>query len=276
MLPRLALTFGTDFQFQHSAVSLFYRDNKQETIDKALAAAKQAVSELGDDHETINVRMASGTIALQEAQNQVVKRYEWIMLALACVAIFFIASFAYKSFVASLVLLVPVVLANFYLTAAMHMLGIGLDINSVMVAVLGVGVGIDYGIYLMSRICEEYSAQGESWEKAIVESLTTTGKAIMFTASIMLVGILPWYFLSDLKFMGDMGLLLSSVMLINMVLALLVLPLIVYVLKPKFVTRNDLMVGESLDMSWFDQGEAETKESNLDLKKNEINTDRVI
>ncbi len=98
----------------------------------------------------------------------------------------------------------------------------------------------------------------------------------MFTASIMLVGILPWYFLSDLKFMADMGLLLSSVMLINMVLALLVLPLIVYVLKPKFVTRNDLMVGESLDMSWFDQGEAETKESNLDLKKNEINTDRVI
>ena len=266
----------TDFQFQHSAVSLFYRDNKQETIDKALAAAKQAVSELGDDHETINVRMASGTIALQEAQNQVVKRYEWIMLGLACVAIFFIASFAYKSFVASLVLLVPVVLANFYLTAAMHMLGIGLDINSVMVAVLGVGVGIDYGIYLMSRICEEYSAQGESWEKAIVESLTTTGKAIMFTASIMLVGILPWYFLSDLKFMADMGLLLSSVMLINMVLALLVLPLIVYVLKPKFVTRNDLMVGESLDMSWFDQGEAETKESNLDLKKNEMNADRVI
>ena len=98
----------------------------------------------------------------------------------------------------------------------------------------------------------------------------------MFTASIMLVGILPWYFLSDLKFMANMGLLLSSVMLINMVLALLVLPLIVYVLKPKFVTRNDLMVGESLDMSWFDQGEAETKESNLDLKKNEINTDRVI
>ena len=98
----------------------------------------------------------------------------------------------------------------------------------------------------------------------------------MFTASIMLVGILPWYFLSDLKFMADMGLLLSSVMLINMVLALLVLPLIVYVLKPKFVTRNDLMVGESLDMSWFDQGEAETKESNLDLKKNEMNADRVI
>lgn len=246
----------TDFQFQHSAVSLFYRDNKQETIDKALAAARQAVAEVGGDHDTINVRMASGTIALQEAQNQVVKRYEWIMLGLACVAIFFIASFAYKSFVASIVLLIPVVLANFYLTAAMHLLGIGLDINSVMVAVLGVGVGIDYGIYLLSRICEEYGAQGENWEKAIVEALTTTGKAIMFTASIMLVGILPWYFLSDLKFMADMGLLLSSVMLINMVLALLVLPLIVYIVKPKFVTRNDLMVGESIDLSFYNEEEA--------------------
>ncbi|MDX1474767.1 MAG: efflux RND transporter permease subunit, partial [Reinekea sp.] len=261
----------TDFQFQHSAVSLFYRDNKQETIDAALKVAREAVAEVGDDHETINVRMASGTIALQEAQNQVVKRYEWIMLGLACVAIFLIASFAYKSFVASIILLIPVVLANFYLTAAMHLLGIGLDINSVMVAVLGVGVGIDYGIYLLSRICEEYSAQGESWEKAIVEALTTTGKAIMFTASIMLVGILPWYFLSDLKFMADMGLLLSSVMLINMVLALLVLPLIVYVVKPRFVTRNDLMVGESLDMSWFNEDKALGKSNTNSLRGSELN-----
>lgn len=252
----------TDFQFQHSAISLFYRDNKQETIERALIAAHAAVDAVGTDHKGITVRMASGTIALQHAMNSVVKRYEWILLGLACLAIFFIASYMYRSFVASLVLLVPVVLANFYLTATMSVLGIGLDINSVMVAVLGVGVGIDYGIYLLSRICEEYHAQGEDWDRAITEALTTTGKAIMFTASIMLIGIMPWYFLSDLKFMADMGLLLSAIMLINMVLALLVLPLIVSVIKPKFVTRTDLMVGEGIDLSWFSEEKArESKQS---------------
>ena len=137
------------------------------------------------------------------------------------------------------------------LMAAMHVLGIGLDINAVIVAVMGVGVGIDYGIYLLSRICEEYVAQEHDLKKAIFASLTTTGQAIMFTATIMLLGILPWYFLSDLKFMADMGLLLVAIMLINMVLSLVVLPLLVWFVNPNFMRRTDLMVGENVDLSQF-------------------------
>src|SRR3546814_4203732 len=91
----------------------------------------------------------------------------------------------------------PIYLANFTLNAAMHLIGIGLDVNSLMVAAIGVGVGIDYGIYLLSRICEEYHAQDKDWGRAITASLMTTGKAIMFTATIMLIGIAPWYFLSE-------------------------------------------------------------------------------
>ncbi|WP_420467498.1 efflux RND transporter permease subunit [Panacagrimonas sp.] len=241
-----------DFQFQSSAVTLFYRDNKQGTVDAALATARAAVEAVGGvDHDDVRIRIASGNIALQEAMNKVVERYHWILLGLCAGAIFIIASFAYRSMFAALILLVPVAMSNYFLTATMHLMGIGLDINSVMVAVLGVGVGIDYGIYLLSRICEEYTAQGNDWGRAITESLTTTGKAIMFTATIMLIGILPWYFLSDLKFMADMGLLLAAIMLINMVLALMMLPLLVWLIKPKFVTRTDLMIGESIDLSTF-------------------------
>ena len=250
-----------DFQFQHSTVSLFYRDNKQGTVDQALDTARRAVDKVGVDHQNITIRLASGTIALQEAMNSVVKRYEWVLLGLACCAIFCITTVVYRSPVAPFILLVPVVLANFYLTATMHLLGVGLDINSVMVAVLGVGVGIDYGIYLLSRICEEYTMRGEDWGAAITSALTTTGKAIMFTATIMLIGILPWYFLSDLKFMADMGLLLAAIMLINMVLALVVLPLLVWLVKPKFVTRTDLMVGEGVDLSLFGSSTPSSKMS---------------
>jgi predicted RND superfamily exporter protein len=116
---------------------------------------------------------------------------------------------------------------------------------------MGVGVGIDYGIYLLSRICEEYTAHKHDLTKAIQVSLTTTGKAIMFTATIMLVGSVPWYFLSDLKFMADMGMLLIAIMLINMVLSLVVLPLLVWFVKPKFMAREDLAVGENVDLSKF-------------------------
>ena len=67
----------------------------------------------------------------------------------------------------------------------------------------------------------------------------------------VLLGIAPWYFLSDLKFMADMGLLLVVVMLINMILSLVVLPLLVWFIKPSFLARQDLIIGENVDISQF-------------------------
>jgi predicted RND superfamily exporter protein len=248
-----AINFGhvADFEFQNSTVSLWFKDNKQETVDSALASAQRAVALVGEDHPEFTVRLGTGVIALQQAMNNVVQRYHWLILGCVNLGVMLLAAFAYRSFVASFLLLIPVNLSNFLLVAAMHMLGIGLDINCAIVAVMGVGVGIDYGIYLLSRICEEYTAQSQDLRKAIYASLTTTGKAIMFTATIMLIGILPWYFLSDLKFMADMGLLLVAIMLINMLLSLIVLPTLVWFVNPKFLRRTDLLVGENVDLSQF-------------------------
>ncbi len=247
------LNFGhvMDFEAQHSTVSIWFADNKQETVDAALASAKRAVDIVGSDHEKFRVRMASGFIALQQAMNNVVHRYHWFIFGLVNLAIAVIAGLAYKSVMAAVLLLIPVNLSNFLQLAAMHILGIGLDINATIVAVMGVGVGIDYGIYLLSRICEEYHVHGGDLGAAITSSLTTTGKAIMFTATIMLLGIVPWYFLSDLKFMADMGVLLIAIMLINMVLSLVVLPLTVWFVNPAFLRRTDLAVGESIDLTQF-------------------------
>ena len=78
-------------------------------------------------------------------------------------------------------------------------------------------------------------------------AVATTGKAIFFTATIVLLSILPWYFLSGLKFLADMGLLLVIIMLINMLVALIVLPLLVYLFKPGFIDREHLILSESID-----------------------------
>ncbi|HET9692755.1 MAG TPA: MMPL family transporter [Steroidobacteraceae bacterium] len=240
-----------DFEQQNGTVSLWYSDNKQATVETAIAQARAAVAAVGAEHESFRIRLASGTIALQHATNSVVERYHWVILGFLNLVILTGCSLAYRSVVAGLILLVPVNLANVVLGASLHMMGVGLDINSLLVASIGVGVGIDYGIYLLSRICEEHHAHGGDWGRTLTAALTTTGKAIMFTASIMLVGILPWYFLSGLKFMADMGLLLVMIMLINMVLALVVLPLLVWFIKPRFVARNDLLVGEGVDLSAY-------------------------
>ena len=253
LLGSNAINFGhvADFEFQDSTVSLWFKDNKQETVDAALAAATRAVDQVGRDHPEFNVLLATGVIALQQAQNNVVHQYHWLILGCVNIGVFFLTWFAYRSVVAAFLLLIPVNLSNFMLVASMHLLGIGLDINAAIVAVMGVGVGIDYGIYLLSRICEEYVAQEGDLKKTIYAALTTTGKAIMFTATIMLLGILPWYFLSDLKFMANMGLLLVAIMLINMVLSLVALPLLVWFVNPNFLRRTDLLVGENVDLSQF-------------------------
>ena len=251
LLGNNTINFGhvADFMFQHSTVTLWYKDNKQETVDQALASAKRAVAIIGEDHPLFRVRLGTGVIALQQAVNDVVERYHWLIMGMVNGAVLLISAFAYRSFVAAFILLIPVNLSNLLLVAAIQLLGIGLDINTGIVAVIGVGIGIDYGIYLLSRICEEYTSQGRDLKKAINAALTTTGKAIMFTATIMLIGILPWHFLSDLKFMADMGLLLVAVMLINMILSLVVLPMLVWFIKPRFLERDDLIVGHSVDIS---------------------------
>ena len=237
---------------QQATVSLWYRDNRQETVDAALAAAEAAVAAVGVEHAAFRVRLGTGIIALQEAVNRVVARYQHLVLLAVNAMIFVMCALAYRSLVAGVLLLIPVNLANEALIAAMHLLGVGLDVNSMIVAAIGVGVGIDYGIYLLSRICEEYQLRAQHgaadesrrWAESITAALATTGRAILFTASIMALGIAPWYGLSGLKFVADMGLLLIVIMAINMVLSLVVLPLLVWWLRPAFVARSHPWLGE--------------------------------
>jgi hypothetical protein len=259
MLGSSAKAFSNvvDFEQENGTVSLWYKDNKQETVVAALRQVRAAVQQLGVDHGAFRIRLGTGTIALQEAMNNVVERYHWVVIGLLNVVILIGCSIAYRSIVAGLILLAPVNLANFILNACMHLMGIGLDVNSLMVAAIGVGVGIDYGIYLLSRICEEHQAHASNWGLTLTAALTTTGRAILFTSTIMLIGILPWYFLSALKFMADMGLLLALTLTSNMVLALIVLPLLVWLVKPAFVGRTDLLVGEGVDLSAVTASDAE-------------------
>lgn len=237
-----------DFVQQNSTVSLWYKDNKQETVDLALEQTRAALEEIGVDHEAFTVRLGTGTIALQQSINDTVDYYQWIILGLLNVVILLTCSWAYRSIVAGILLMIPVNLSNLFLGAVMVQMGIGLDVNTLPITAIGIGVGIDYGIYLLSRICEEYQEYPDH-AKAIDDAVATTGKAIFFTATIVLIGILPWYFLSELKFLADMGLLLVMVMLINMIMALVVVPLLVWWIKPRFLSYEDLLVGEGVDLS---------------------------
>ncbi len=244
----------TDNVQQNATVSLWYKDNKQDTVDMAIEQATAAVAAVGADHENFRIRLGSGTIALQQSINETVDSSQWVILGLLNLVILITCSYAYKSVIAGIMLLIPVNLSNFFLGAVMVLMDIGLDVNTLPIAAIGIGVGIDYGIYLLSRICEEFQ-EHQDYGLAISAAVATTGKAIFFTASIVLLGIMPWYFLSDLKFLADMGLLLVMVMLINMVTALLIVPLLAWMMKPKFLASKDLLVGEGVNLDDYASGD---------------------
>ena len=249
-----AFAHVTDFVQQNATVSLWFKDNKQETVDIALEQAREAIDKIGADHEEFRVRLGTGTIALQQSINDTVDLYQWYILAALNLVILIACSYAYRSLTAGILLMIPVNMSNIFLASVMVKMDIGLDVNTLPIAAIGIGVGIDYGIYLLSRICEEWQ-EHKDYGLANLASIATTGKAIFFTSTIVLIGILPWYFLSELKFLADMGLLLVMVMFINMIIALVVLPLLVWLIKPSFVRSEELLVGEGVDLSDYAAGD---------------------
>ncbi len=224
-------------------VILWYKDLRSSTVSKAMKAVHKALEPIeAKPSNDFRIRLAGGAVAMQYAMDQVVERANLRILLYLLAAIFLMAAATYRSFTAGLVLVVPLLLAQFATDTVMYLRGVGLDVNTLPVIAVGLGVGIDYGIYLVSRMCDEYQVAGDGdVYAAVVRSVFTTGEATFFVAFTMVVGVLPWYFLSGLKFLADMGLMLALVMAFNAILALVVIPVEVVFIKPKFLGRVKLM-----------------------------------
>ncbi len=230
-----------------SNVIIWFKDHMGNTLRKAIAMAKQFMAENKGAlaKEKIAIRLASGNLGVAAAINEAVSDSQFLNLVLVLTSCFLLCALTYRSFVAAVILMIPLNLANIITLAIMNGLKIGLNINTLPIVSVGVGVGIDYGIYLLSRFCEEYQAECEGGKYCLAvanRAIKTTGKAIFFTATTMVLGVLFWYFLSSMKFQAEMGLLLAIIMFLNMVGALVIIPMLLYIFKPKFLGRVKILI----------------------------------
>ena len=120
--------------------------------------------------------------------------------------------------------------------AFMYLMHIDLNVNSLPVAAVGAGVGVDYGIYHFSRMID-VADEGATLDEAVDGATATTGKAIIFTATTMIVGAIFWWF-SDLKFQAEMGFLLALLMVFNTFGGLVLVPAWIKVIRPRFLTKR--------------------------------------
>ena len=202
-------------------VLIFTRDHQGTTIAHIVREIKKFMQEHNSDK--LEFRLASGNVGVMAATNEAVDAAEVTMLMSIFGTIILLCWVTFRQWQAVLCIIAPLALVSILCNALMAGLGIGLKVSTLPVIALGVGVGVDYGIYLYERFKHHLVATGASIEEAFFEALRQRGTAAVFTAITMSVGVGSWAF-SALKFQADMGILLAFMFLVNMLGAILLLP----------------------------------------------------
>jgi len=221
-------------------ITIFTEDHKATTINKVITAVKtyqeNTPHKVNDDGELlegeVKFRLATGNAGVMASTNDVVQGAQLPMLIMVYGAIILLCLITFRSITGTISIVLPLALVSLLAYALMAFLGIGLKVNTLPVVALGVGIGVDYGIYIFSRL-QSLLKSGFSLYDAYRETLKLTGKAVLFTALTLGIGVGTWMF-SDLQFQADMGILLAFMFILNMVGALLLLPALAYWLMPKY------------------------------------------
>ena len=213
----------------------YYKDRQGETIRRAIHMAKQWIDEHGDEVEGLTIKLAGGTLGVAAAMNESAYQTNLIVLPLVFLLIFAFVTLFYTSWHAGLMMLLAMLFATTLTYAYMGLSGLNIDINTVPVIAVGIGVGIDYSIYMMDRIREEM-AKCRDLAHSVQQAISTTGMAISFTALTLMAGIVMWVIFSDLRFQSDSALLLCVMIVINGITAMLLVPSWVLRFQPRFIT----------------------------------------
>ena len=184
--------------------------------------------------------LAGGAFGVQAAVNEVIEESHLKTLGWALLAIFIICWIMFRSVVAAFMLTIPLIVSNLIAfsmmaTGMFHLIPtpITVTVSTLPVSAVGIGLGVDYGIYMLGRILEEYEIQ-KDLKGSIITTMTSVGEPVVFTALAMTGGLIVWIF-SPLMFQATMGFFLATILLLNMLGGLLLVPSFVAVIKPKFI-----------------------------------------
>ena len=216
---------------QKANITLYLRDHKGETLRKVIAHAKEFIAK--HPVEGAKFRLAGGYGGLLAAINEEVALIDVKITLAGFGATFLCCLLAFRSFVAGILFLLPLIISNYMTYALMGASGIGLDVNALPVVALGVGLGVDYGLYVVENVQESF-LHGLSVTDAVKRGILGAGKGVLVTGLTMACGLAFWWF-SFMRFQAEMGMLLLFWMTMSMLGGLLLIPAILVQFKPRFV-----------------------------------------
>ena len=224
-----------DTSYENASVTLFFRDRQGETIRTAVARVKEFMAQ--NPLSQGSYQLAGGVVGVMAAVNEIILSGQIEAIALALVVLVIICSLVYRSTIAGMVFMVPVILSNSITFSVMAFLDIGMNINTVPVAALGIGLGVDYAFYIADRIKEEY-ALGKDAVTATTIALHSTGLGVVITALVLILAVMLWW-ASSLRFQAEMALLMGIWLAVSASSALLLMPSMLFVFRPEFVFGKD-------------------------------------
>jgi predicted RND superfamily exporter protein len=210
-------------------IFVYLQDHKAATLSGAVATIERFAA--GHNGPQITFLLAAGNAGIEAATNIVVQDANRAMLFWVYGAVILLSFVTFRSWRAVVVAVLPLVLTSVMAEALMVQLGIGVKVATLPVTALGVGIGIDYALYILS-ITMAALRRGASLSDAYYEALQFTGKVVMLTGLTLAFGVATWAW-SPIKFQADMGILLAFMFIWNMLGALILLPALAHFLLPQ-------------------------------------------
>lgn len=207
-------------------VYAYLRDHKAETLSAVVDTVDGFAARYGTDD--IRILNAAGNAGIDAATNIVVEKANQQMLYLVYLAVILICFITFRSWRAVVCAIVPLMVTSLLAEALMVWLNIGVKVATLPVIALGVGVGVDYALYVMAMVLVQLR-QGASLSQAYYQALVSTGKVVLLTGVTLGLAVITWVW-SPIKFQADMGIMLAFMFIWNMLGALILLPALAHFL----------------------------------------------
>lgn len=221
--------------YAQANIKVELKDHKSSTIASILSKTKEWIKNNVTGKDGIKFMFAGGDIGMFAAINEIIKRSIIPNIIFISMLIFFYIYFIFGSLSAGLLLLAPLIFSILIVFGIFGITGMPLTTETLPLAALSEGLGVNYGIYVLTRLYQEAKRFSHpSYKDALRATLITSGKAVFFSGMIVSMGIFVWLF-SDIKLQARLGLTLGLTLIINMAASLLLLPVLISIFKPRFI-----------------------------------------
>lgn len=229
----------TNPEWNIGKISIFTSEHSAETVNELMKYGREFVDNYTFKENEPVIQFAGGQIGLIKATNDEIELKEGRLLFAIILIIIFNLLWLYRSLRLGVIVIFVLATSHFLTMSVMTLLDVGMNLNTLPLAALGLGRGVDYSIYMADRIRDEMR-RGLDYSTASNLAFNTSGVAVIVTAMTMILPLLPWYFLSPIRFQAEMGLLLAIILAFNMLGAITVVPAAIKFLKPRGFNFNNI------------------------------------